>query len=201
LRQHLLPRILSTLRSTDSVADIDEDKCNPNGVLFKHDRIYRHNLFRINYTTYDVRRSQDVVNASASHHNIMVLADTTSGVDSSDSDHPFRYARVLGIYHANVLYVGHGMVDYQSHRMEFLWVRWYENTGVVRNGWEDEMLDCIKFPPMAMDHSFGFVDPSDVLRGCHVIPRFARGKLGTGGKGLSRCARDSEDWVEYYVNR
>lgn len=184
------------------IPDTERHKCDPNKVLFKNDRIYRHNLLRINYTTYDIRRSQDVVNASTSHHNIMLLADPSNsdGVDPP-SDHTFRYARVLGVYHANVLYVGHGMLDYQPRRMEFLWVRWYENTGVTCNGWKNGQLDWINFPPMAEDNSFGFVDPSDVLRSCHIIPCFREGKLHADGKGLSHCAQDSEDWVQYYVNR
>ena len=184
--------------ANDSAADAD---CDPNAILFKHDRIYRHNLFRINYTAYDVRRSQDVLNASTSHHNIMTLANTDDSDDARGHDHPFKYARVLGVFHANVLYVGRGMVDYQPRRMEFLWVRWYENSGVVPNGWKDDKLDCIQFPPMAMHDSFGFVDPVDVLRGCHIVPRFKKGKLHPDGRGLSRCAQDSEDWVQYYVNR
>jgi hypothetical protein len=61
----------------------------------------------------------------------MVLADDN---DNSASAHPFKYARILGIYHVNALYVGHRMVDYQPRRMDFVWVRWYQNTGVVPNG-------------------------------------------------------------------
>jgi hypothetical protein len=180
---------------------INNDDGDPNAVLFKHDRIYPHNLCRVNYTTYNVRRAQDVINPSTSHHNIMMLADTKNDEDSLDHDHPFRYPRVLGVYHANVLYVGRSMVDYQPRRVEFLRVRWYENIGVVRNGWKDDMLDCIKFPPVAGDDSFGFVDPSDMLRSCHVVPHFTSGRVHADGKGLSRCARDSKDWVRYYVNR
>jgi hypothetical protein len=188
-------------RSLDNVAaHADQDKCDPSRVLFKHDRLYQHNLLRTNYTSYDVRRGQDVMNPLTSHHNIMVLADPEDNNEST-SDHPFRYARILGVYHANVVYVGHGMIDYQPHRFEFLWVRWYKNSGVVRNGWLDQKLDRIRFPPMADPDSFGFVDPSDVLRGCHVIPAFSRGKLYSDGKGMSTCARDSGDWAEYYVNR
>jgi len=169
-------------------------------VLFKHDRIYQHNLLRVNYTTYDVRRAQDVMNASASssHHNIMVLADPYT--DESTSDHPFRYAYVLGVCHVNVIYVGHGMIDYQPYRIEFLWVRWYENTGVVCNEWLDQKLDRIHFPSVAKQDSFGFVDPADVIRGCHVVPAFSKGKTHSDGKGMSRCAADSGDWAEYYVN-
>ncbi|KIM77688.1 hypothetical protein PILCRDRAFT_90994 [Piloderma croceum F 1598] len=93
------------------------------------------------------------------------------------------------------------MVDYQPRRMDFVWVRWYQNTGVVPNGWRDDKLDCIKFPSINQDDSFGFVDPADVLRGCHIIPRFSGGKVHADGKGLSRLAGDAKDWTRYYVNR
>jgi hypothetical protein len=177
-------------------------KCDPNRVLFKNDHIYQHNVLRVNYTSYDVRRCQDVMNPSTSHHNIIVLADLENGTEFPlASDHPFRYGRVLGVYHANVIYVGHGMINYQPHRLEFLWVRWYENTGVSHNGWLDRKLDRIQFSPMAQEDAFGFVDPLDIVRGCHIIPAFSRGKVHLDGKGMSRCAGDNEDWTEYYVNR
>lgn len=160
--------------------------------------MYQHNLARFNYTSYDVRRSEDVVNASTPHHNIMVLSGDGDGSDFTS--HPFKYAQVLGIYHVNVVYVGPGMIDYQPHRMEFLWVRWYQNTG-MRAGWKNHKLDRIRFVTMSAEDAFGFVDPADILRACHVIPAFAKGKLHLDGMGLSRCCRDSSDWVEYYVNR
>ncbi|KAH7904119.1 hypothetical protein BJ138DRAFT_977516, partial [Hygrophoropsis aurantiaca] len=113
-----------------------------------------------NYTTYDVRRGQDVVNPSTSHRNIMVLANHST--EDSRTQHPFWYARVLGIYHANVIYTGPGMLDYNPRRMEFLWVRWYE---IVEDmaGWDACQLDRLRFPPMATDGAFGFLDPKDVL--------------------------------------
>jgi hypothetical protein len=129
----------------------------------------------------------------------MILNGDGDGNDTI-SDHPFRYARVLGTYHVNVVYVGPGMLDYQPRRMEFLWVRWYRNSGVVPN-WNGQTLDRIRFAPMAADDAFGFIDPSVVLRSCHLIPAFAKGMLHRDGKGMSFCARDSSDWVEYYVNR
>jgi hypothetical protein len=54
---------------------------------------------------------------------------------------------------------------------------------------------------MNEDDTFGFLDPSDVLRSCHIIPAFAKGKLHADGKGLSALAHDSPDWTMYYVNR
>jgi hypothetical protein len=178
----------------------DENGGDPDSIYFKHERIYEHNLIRINYTTYDVRRSQDVVNTSTSHCNILVLADPDDDHTSTES-HRFRYARVLGVCHANVIYIGPGMLDYEPHRVEFLWVRWYESVDAMHTGWKAQRLDRIQFPSVNDNDSFGFIDPSDVLRGCHVIPTFAKGLRHNDGKGLSHCARDLLDWSGYYINR
>jgi len=156
---------------------------------------------RINFTTYDGRRSQETINSFSSHNNIIVLNGSQDEDRQSAERHPFRYARVLGIYHANIVYVGPGMVNYQPIRMEFLWVRWYEHSTKTGNGWESRKLDRIHFPSVYEDDAFGFVDPLDVLRSCHIIPAFAQGKLRQDGTGLSRPARDSSDWVTYHVNR
>jgi hypothetical protein len=170
-------------------------------ILFKHDRIYQHSLLRINYTTYDVRRSQDVLHTSTSHYNVMVLAASSSNNLDTSPPHPFRYARVLGIYHANIVYVGPGMVDYQPQRFDFLWVRWYRVVKTAPAGWTARKLDCVQFPPLVKDDAFGFIGPSDVLRCCHLMPRFSKGQCHSDGKGLSLCAQDSSDWAQYYVGR
>ncbi|KJA12543.1 hypothetical protein HYPSUDRAFT_118832, partial [Hypholoma sublateritium FD-334 SS-4] len=52
---------------------------------FINERLYRHKVMRINYTTYDVRLGQDSVNAR-NHADIMVLSRI-------DEDHPFEYGR------------------------------------------------------------------------------------------------------------
>jgi hypothetical protein len=195
LRRHLLDRVIDDTNALHAHAEH-----NPGDVLFKHDRMYAHNILRINYTTYDVRRSQDVVNASTSHCNVMILADRADRDDDRDTNR-FRYARILGVYHINVVYIGPGMVDYQPRRMEFLWVRWYQNLGTTSTAWRECKLDSIRFLPVADEDAFGFINPSDVLRGCHVIPSFARGKAHPDGRGLSLCARNSLDWAAYYVNR
>jgi hypothetical protein len=202
LKKHLLPRMLSILqkegRSIESQALHDQ---HDRLILLKSDRIYRHNILRINYTTYDTRRSQDVINPITSHCNVMVLNSAYGDHENSGSSHPFCYARVLGVYHVNVVYIGPGMRDYEPIRMEFIWVRWYHRVEVAQAGWGAYRLDKIQFLPMAEEEAFGFVDPLDVMRGCHIIPTFANGKLHTDGKGLSLCARDSSDWISYYVNR
>jgi hypothetical protein len=62
-------------------------------------------------------------------------------------------------------------------------------------------LDTIRFPPVGSEEAFGFVDPRDVLRACHIIPAFAGGKSHADEVSISRCARDGNDWARYYINR
>jgi hypothetical protein len=92
--------------------DFDDSICKPESILFKHNQLYRHNMIHINYMTDDIRRAQDMINPKTSHCNIMVLKDGAHFEDNRDPDW-FRYAQVLGIYHANVIYVEPGMLDYE----------------------------------------------------------------------------------------
>lgn len=173
-----------------NVSDLDR-------ILFKYDRIYCHNIMCINYTTYDVRRKRETINPTTPHRDIMVLAES-----EDDSCHPYLYARVIGIFHVNVVYTGPQAVDYRPRRFEFLWVRWFEHDlSAAAGGWVQSALDRLRFPPMASPDAFGFVDPADVMRASHITPAFAAGKRYADGKGLSQCAMDSGDWGSYYLNR
>jgi hypothetical protein len=51
------------------------------------------------------------------------------------------------------------------------------------------------------DSSFGFLSPAEVLRASHVMPAFSRDRLHPDGRGFSKVARDSSEWVSYYVGR
>jgi len=150
LKDHILPRIKELLRQEASASGEDGNSPlvglsaiqEPHGghesVLFKGDRMYRHHLARFNYTTYDVRRAQDVINPGTAHRNIMLLANNNQG--NRDTTHPFLYARVLGIYHVNVIYTGGGSVDYVARKVEFLWVRWFEYDSDRSVEWADLTL-------------------------------------------------------------
>lgn len=166
-----------------------------NRLFFKGDRIYSHRIFRINYTTYNVRRAQDVINPATSHCNVMMLAD-----DDSDPHH-FWYARVLGVYHANVIYTGTeaGKCDFQPRRIEFLWVRWYEHHNITT---QSPRLDTLSFVPLWRGDAFDFLDPSVVIRGCHIVPKFAQGKPPTDNHTpVSSLASSADDYYAYYANR
>ena len=169
------------------------------GIHFKAERMYSHNIMRINYTTYDVRRAQDSINPRTNHRDIMLLSHR----EGDSSHHEYEYARVIGIYHVNVIYTGPGMLDYRARRVDFLWVRWYENLNDVpaQQGWKNAQLDRLQFPPLSDDDAFSFVDPAQVLRGCHIIPSFLAGPRHIATVGISLCAGNSQDWREYAVNR
>jgi hypothetical protein len=225
LKAHLLPRIKELLQLEKLSNELDSETQVPDGVagcemnslqsgpnnhdvdavLFKNDCIYKHRLIRINYTTYDVRRDQDVINPGTSHNNIMLLSAQQNEADPEH--HNFIYAHVLGIYHANIIYVGTGMVDYNPRRLDFLWVRWYQQVpfdslpDVTRGKKASCQLKQLCFPPMATEDALGFVDPADIVRGCHIIPRFSQGRRHADGIGISRCVQDNDDWNSYYIGQ
>ncbi|KAG1833196.1 hypothetical protein DFJ58DRAFT_670975 [Suillus subalutaceus] len=120
----------------------------------------------VNHIIYDVRRGQDVINPWTSHCNVMVLR---SDNDMGPQGHRFTYGKVLGIYHINVIVIGVGMVDYTPLHMEFLWIRWYQPVQQLST-WDTSTLDRVRFPPLDDEYSFDFLDPSDILHGCHIIP-------------------------------
>lgn len=167
----------------------------PDQVIFKNDRIYRHHILRINFTTYDVRRTDDILNPNTDHCDIMML----HAPEDANDHQRFCYARIIGIYHANIQYIGPGMNDYAPRRMDFLYVRWFE-----REPQQDlQDLEAVRFVSIDDPAAFDFVDPADVLRSCHLLPAFRLGRRPQrlGQIVTSPIARNSEDWEFYYVNR
>ncbi|KAG6904946.1 hypothetical protein DXG01_006075, partial [Tephrocybe rancida] len=199
LKRYLLPRVRSSLSILPELTDGELESSDLwQSVHMKHEQIYKHNIMHIHYTTYDVHRGEDVVHINTHKRNIMVLNPLFT-VDNGQ--HPFWYARILGIYHANVFYLGEGNTDYQVRRFELLWVRWYSPVDEGISGWKHRRLDCISFPRLLDCDSFGFLDPADVLRSCHVIPRFSAGKASQDVWSLSPLAQDLRDWKSYYINQ
>ena len=210
LRAHILPRISAihqevnpqaldtmVLNFSDDLNDTVLQGClsQLNHVLFKGNRIYHHCLLHVNYTAYDLKRGFDSINPCTDHCDIMLLSD------SDGSNHPFSYAQVLGIFRANIIYTRPGSKDFQSCWIKFLWVWWFEVLQDQFSAWEEHALDTVRFLPMADKDAFGFVDPANVLRGCHIIPSFANGRLHPDGIAMSHCVGDSNDWKQYYINR
>ena len=211
-KAHILPWILTIHQGTDPSNDIslnvelgNDDAladlpAKLTDVIFKANRIYWHRLLQINYTTYNLRCESDAVNLHTNHCDIMLLSCADIDIDGS-SQHPFCYTRVLGIFHANVIYTGPGSRDYQSRHIEFLWVWWFELLKDRPLGWQHSAFDTTRFVLMAEEDTFGFMGPGDVLRACHLIPSFADSLLHSDGIAVSSCTCDSGNWKHYYINR
>ena len=185
-------------------------------IYFDKSRVYKHSKMRIHYTTYDVRREQDVINLRT-HSDIMLLSD----IDSSDSatgraSHLYRYARVLGIYH---VYERHratiNTAWSEKKRIEILWVRWFRIDSSRPSGWTAARLPTVTFIMDEADgtDAYGFVNPQDVIRSAHIIPAFDSEDIGTDflddstRRSVAHSHRENEDsgrenfdYGCYYVN-
>lgn len=173
----------------------DEDR---NRVCVVGNKIFSVGTLRINYTTYDVRREQDTINPRT-HPFVMVKSDETA-----KNAHSFWYAQVLGVFHASVFDTNAESTARSPRRMEFLWVRWLGVDPDHRSGFRRARLPKMGFIPHDDPDAFGFLDPSNVIRGCHLIPAFADGKTSSlmpyQGKTFARAPGELEDWSYFYVN-
>ena len=165
-------------------------------IRIQNETIFQVHTARINYTTYDMRRAYDTINPRT--HPFVIAASP----DDEPGCHPFWYAAVMGIYHANVQHIGVDSRDYRVQKMEFFWVRWLDPVSEYSFGQRQACLPKVRFAPDLDDSSYGFLDPSLVIRGCHLIPAFQDGKMtGTmeGTTNEARACGKLDDWTNYYV--
>ncbi|TFY74912.1 hypothetical protein EWM64_g9103 [Hericium alpestre] len=85
LKSHLLAQLHGIEYQGDEHTFTDEDI---DAVLFAEDRLYKHSILHVNYTSYDLRRQQDSINPHT-RADIMVLAYED---DDEGSPHPYWYA-------------------------------------------------------------------------------------------------------------
>ncbi|KZV89952.1 hypothetical protein EXIGLDRAFT_771236 [Exidia glandulosa HHB12029] len=157
--------------------------------------IYAHSRLRLNYTTYDVRRAQCTITVGSDKVDVMLLPEESP--DQAPDAHPFRYARVHRIFHANV---SHPVLSPKPTRLDFLWVRWFRCTTPWNNAWDSDELDKVAFIPANEDDAFGFLDPAQVLRNMHLCPSFHEGRTKEYlGPSIFRPA--DGDYVSHYVMR
>jgi len=165
------------------------------------DRLYRHKVLRVNYTTYDVRRAQDSLNPRT-HPDIMVLAHE----EECDDSHPYWFARIIGIFHADVKLLNENLSFPPGplKRMEFLWVRWFGRDPGAPSGWRARRLPRIGFVDATESDGsppFGFLDPAHVIRAVHLMPAYAHGRTTEllSPSVARQPAEKDEDWQCYYV--
>ncbi|KAF7308994.1 hypothetical protein MKEN_01100300 [Mycena kentingensis (nom. inval.)] len=195
LLDHLLGRLDRRTFDGDDHEDYTED--DRRTIDIRDNKIYTNQLFRVNYTTYDVRRDQDVMNSSSLPF-IMVHSPTS---DESNA-HPYWYAQILGVFNATVSRIT-AAERTDPVRVEFLWVRWMGEQRNYASGLVPGKLPMVGCMPDSDPHAFGFLDPSLVIRGAHLMPVFSRGKtndlLPTLDKTAARFSGETMDWNHYYV--
>src|ERR1700742_1614243 len=149
----------------DTYGDFNDDDCNHIRII--GEKIFSVGTLRVNYTTYDIRRDYDHINPKI-HPDIMVEApeDDIGGAR-------FWYARVIGIFHANIQSTHPDIQDGTARKIDFLWVRWFGTEPDYISGFGVTRLPKIGFIPSDDDFAFSFLDPGQVIRGCHLIPVFA----------------------------
>jgi hypothetical protein len=122
--QNFLPRLKDHLLSRLRGLEYDGDKreftsAERSTVILMHEKIFRHKVLHVNYTTYDLRRDQDSLNPQT-NADIMLLAHEDAG-----DGHPYWYARIIGVFHALVIHTGEHSKSHEPQQMDFLWVRWF----------------------------------------------------------------------------
>ncbi|KAK7007536.1 hypothetical protein R3P38DRAFT_2644843, partial [Favolaschia claudopus] len=194
LQDHLLGRLLGRDFDGDSHDDFSaEDR---NTVRIVNNRIYQTQIFRVNYTTYDVRRDQDVLKVGSF---VMMRSP-----EAAPNAHPYWYAQILGVFNATVFRVPSSGDPTPPEQMFFLWVRWLGVEPDYRAGIKRARLPKVGFVPEDDPYAFGFLDPSHVIRGSHCIQDFARGLtndlLATDQPTAARPSDWTQDWASYYVD-
>lgn len=198
LHDHILGRF--THREFDGDDHNEFNDADRSSLRITDDRIFSVSRFQVNYTTYDVRRDQDSLNPSKQCNVMVNSAETTEGA------HPYWYAQVLGVFHTSAsVHPSRGSMlqRVSSTPIQFLWVRWYGIEPGTRSGFRHDRLPKIGFVPEDERFAFGFLDPSVVIRACHLIPAFASGKTGrllrAGIPTVARKPGERKDWANYYV--
>lgn len=124
-------------------------------LLIVNNRLYLHKVLQVNYTSYDVRRGQDSMNPRT-HADVMTLGP------EDDSSHPFAYARIIGIFHVDVIHNVPGATSTPTS-LEVLWVRRFQRDTSYRAGFTRKRLHRLQFFPERDPIAFGFLNPDEVI--------------------------------------
>lgn len=168
----------------------DED--NQDQIFIENDTLYEHPILNVKYTSYEVHQEKDIVHLGYGRTGVMVYTPTLTG------DEPWSYASILKVYHLTV----QTAFNPEPRTLTVLWVRWMQRDAVSLTGQNSRNYTRVSFVPWSgtLGSTFDFVDPSHIIRACHLIPVFDLGR--TGNFLEPSIIRDSKgDWCAYYANR
>ncbi|KAG7089149.1 hypothetical protein E1B28_010855 [Marasmius oreades] len=168
-----------------------------NSIEIIGNKIYEAKTMRINYTTYNVQRGSDLIKSQTDNSFIMVHSPNT------EETHPFWYARVIGIFHAQILRRDREHASQKPQHMEFLWLQWLGMEPGYRSGRHLARLPKVGFVPED-DEAFGFLEPDAVIQASHLIPQFSMGRgndLLSTTDPTAACTQDEHgNWLNFYVD-
>jgi hypothetical protein len=107
--------------------------------------------------------------------NPQTQADIMTLVPEGITDvHPFSYARILGVFHCDIVHNDNGTLT-APIPLSFLWVRRFCLDHSFTGGFKRKWVHCIEFLNKQAADAYGFVDPDEVIRASHLIPAFCHG--------------------------
>ncbi|KIM59155.1 hypothetical protein SCLCIDRAFT_27457 [Scleroderma citrinum Foug A] len=184
--------------------EYDRDECQFSAVKHSHlhfidnlNNVTESKTFHVNYTSYDICHQQDFMQPGHGC-TIMVLSR-----EDGPGAHPFWYAQVLQAFLIPIIHTVPDALNRSQQIMEVLWVRWLGMEPGYRWGFKAACLPKVGFVPETDENAFGFLDPSFVIRGCHLIPAFSEGRTDTllrRAESLARQPGETDNWCVFYVN-
>ena len=146
-----------------------------------------------------MRREQDSLNLHT-HANVMMLSHDE---DSADR-HPYWYACIIGLFHVVVRHPS----SINPINLDVAQVCWYgKDPDSYQSGWKAHRLPRIGFVEYTEDGSsspaFGFVDPTHIICGVHLIPAFHHGmtdELLPPSKSARLPSEGNLDFNFFYIN-
>lgn len=175
-------------------------------------QLYTHKVLQVNFVAHDTQQKHDTVKpflrfSTSSRSKIVARAPPKSAImlaaspeDKAAGGHAFVYARVLAILHIDAWdSASLPSISSRRRRLDILWVRWL-GVKAVPSRRNAPALNTVGYMEGSQLGTFGFVDPADVIRGAHLIPRFKEGR-SADLLSHSFCQDDEKegDWASYWA--
>jgi hypothetical protein len=129
----------------------------------------------------------------------MNVTETNTFVMVSTPDaypHPWRYARVLKIFHVDCAFVDD--TEQETSRCDVLWVRWFETDPTYPFGAAVKRLERVRYLDWNSEDACGFIDPEMVIRTVHMYPAYT---LKVNHVRHEFSDSPDGDWNFHFVNR
>jgi hypothetical protein len=170
----------------------EADRCH---IRIESNTIYQQKTLHLQYTTYDMQEGCDKV-YKRNFPDVMLISD--------DTDHPYMYARIIGLFHAQVTNTSsNALVNEEAAIVQMAWVRWFKLDGLSTGaGFKGLRYPSVSFYDRSHPDAFGFIHPDEIIRAAHLIPRFTAGQTLEYMPSMSEAGSDGNimEWKHFNVN-